>query len=303
MNITTTINQNTMSSREIAKLVGSRDAAVNLSIERLVARGVVSVEKTVFANQEMRSGSLTLGRAAKAYGLHRSSLYEAAERGRISTRTNAQGQKVVDLADMDALYGRPDITSPVGKSVGQERVYEYLLNKRNSLVVVAQICPEFMARVVDRWQELEDELAERKAVALPTDYITALEHLLEAKRAEQAAIAERDLAVATKAQIGAKREATAMATASAAARKARQLEQELGRGAMHATITAVENATGRKFGKQGFQPLKAWCKRLDVIAPKAQCPRYGEVRSWPAMAWLEVYGIDLGELFGVEADA
>jgi len=29
---------------------------------------------------------------------------------------------------------------------------EYLLNKRDSLVLVAQNCPEFTARIVDRWQ-------------------------------------------------------------------------------------------------------------------------------------------------------
>ena len=32
---------------------------------------------------------------------------------------------------------------------------EYLLNKRDSLILVAQNCPQFTARIVDRWQELE----------------------------------------------------------------------------------------------------------------------------------------------------
>lgn len=32
---------------------------------------------------------------------------------------------------------------------------EYRLCKRDSLIVVAQLCPEFTARIVDRWQELE----------------------------------------------------------------------------------------------------------------------------------------------------
>lgn len=32
---------------------------------------------------------------------------------------------------------------------------EYRLNKRDTLVVVAQLSPEFTARLVDRWQELE----------------------------------------------------------------------------------------------------------------------------------------------------
>ena len=31
----------------------------------------------------------------------------------------------------------------------------YLVNKRDSYIVVAQLCPEFTARLVDRWQELE----------------------------------------------------------------------------------------------------------------------------------------------------
>lgn len=35
---------------------------------------------------------------------------------------------------------------------------EYLFNKRDSLVLVAQNCPEFTARIADRWQELEQQL-------------------------------------------------------------------------------------------------------------------------------------------------
>lgn len=35
----------------------------------------------------------------------------------------------------------------------------YHLDKRSSLIVVAQLSPEFTARVVDRWQELEARVA------------------------------------------------------------------------------------------------------------------------------------------------
>ena len=34
---------------------------------------------------------------------------------------------------------------------------EYLLNKRDSMVLVAQNSPEFTAAIVDRWQELENQ--------------------------------------------------------------------------------------------------------------------------------------------------
>ena len=42
---------------------------------------------------------------------------------------------------------------------GSRSVDVYVVNKRNSYIVVAQLCPEFTARLVDRWQELEDKQA------------------------------------------------------------------------------------------------------------------------------------------------
>lgn len=38
-----------------------------------------------------------------------------------------------------------------------QTVFEYQVAKRDSYVVVAQLCPEFTARLVDRWQELEQK--------------------------------------------------------------------------------------------------------------------------------------------------
>lgn len=51
---------------------------------------------------------------------------------------------------------------------------EYLLNKRDSLILVAQNCPEFTAIIVDRWQELENQQAPK----LPSTYLEALENLV-----------------------------------------------------------------------------------------------------------------------------
>lgn len=141
------------------------------------------------------------------------------------------------------------------------------------------------------------------APTLPADYIGALEHLLASKRAEQLAIEERDNAVATKAEIGSRREATAMATASAAVRQVQKLKDDLGLGTRQAAILAVEKAVGRKFGVSGYVPLRRWCKDRGITAPKVFHPTYGFVRCWPAGAWMEVYQIDLADLFGADGDS
>lgn len=50
---------------------------------------------------------LTVGRMAKLYGLHRSTLYEAIDKGRLSCGFNAKGQKVIDLSEMIRVHGEP----------------------------------------------------------------------------------------------------------------------------------------------------------------------------------------------------
>lgn len=160
-----------------------------------------------------------------------------------------------------------------------------------------EIVRAFKKKLVREFWELVQE-RNRARSSMPENYIEALEHLLASKRSEQLALEQRDHAIATKAEIGSRREATAMATASAAVRKVMHLENELGRGCQHATVTAVEKAAHRSFGSQGFRPLKNWCDSHGVAAPKVQDPRFGWVRSWPAAAWAAVYQIDLAELFG-----
>lgn len=107
----------TMSSREIAELVGSRHDDVKRSIVRLADRGVIGLPP-------MAEYLDTLGRKAS----------------------------------------------------------EYRIGKRDSFVIVAQLSPEFTARLVDRWQELEDELAGRPVldtVAMLNDPATLQRLLLD----------------------------------------------------------------------------------------------------------------------------
>lgn len=195
------------------------------------------------------------------------------------------------------------VTRPQGGGTPTEFA---ILNEPQSTLLLTymrntEIVRAFKKKLVREFWEMVQQRNERNP-SLPADYIGALEHLLASKRSEQLAIEQRDHAIETKAEIGSRREATAMATASAAVRQANQLKEELGRGLRQATVAAVEKVCKRKFGKQGFRPLKNWCAENGVQAPKVHDPRYGWVRSWPAAAWAVVYQIDLAELFGAEGE-
>lgn len=159
----------------------------------------------------------------------------------------------------------------------------------------------FKKKLVREFWEMIQQRNQR-APSLPEDYIGALEHLLASKRSEQLAIEQRDHAIETKAEIGSRREATAMATASAAVRQVQKLKDDLGLGSRQAAVLAVEKAVGRKFGVSGYVPLRRWCKARGITAPKVFHPTFGFVRCWPAGAWMDAYQIDLADLFGADGE-
>ncbi|APX92578.1 hypothetical protein BWR19_06265 [Halomonas sp. 1513] len=74
---------------------------------------------------------------------------------------------------MARLSGKGLITfTPMGeKSSGGRPGVVYHVGKRDSYVIVAQLSPEFTARLVDRWQELEEQVAQPK---LPQTFAEAL---------------------------------------------------------------------------------------------------------------------------------
>ncbi len=172
---------------------------------------------------------------------------------------------------------------------------EYLLNKRDSLILVAQNCPEFTARIVDRWQELEAQQA--KAFAIPKSLPEALRLAADLSEQNERLALERDTAVRTKAEIGSRREATAMATAAAKTKEVARLKHELGRSQQHATVIAVEKATGRKFAKNAYVALRRATKEYGLAAVEVVDARYGSVKAWPAIAWREAYAVELADIF------
>ena len=170
----------------------------------------------------------------------------------------------------------------------------YELSKRDSFVVVARLSPEFTAHIVDRWQELEQQL--NPVFNLPQDLPSALRALADTHEQLQQAQFEREIAVKTKAHISDKKTATAMATASNAVQENTRLKDRIGQSKRNATTLSVERATGKKYP---WKPLRDWCKQHGVSPKKVFDERYGSgINTYPLQAWKDVYNVDLSALFG-----
>ena len=79
---------------------------------------------------------------------------------------------------------------------GQQYI-EYISDKRDSLVIVARLSPEFMAAVIDRWQELEQKVsASQPVVAMPdfTNPAEAARAFADQYEAKQVALEQLALA-------------------------------------------------------------------------------------------------------------
>ncbi|EFS7013255.1 ORF6N domain-containing protein [Salmonella enterica] len=148
---------------------------------------------------------------------------------------------------------------------------------------------------------VEFYFTQRDAIAAPVQReLSTMEILQIAMASEQGRLAAEERAKnveRTKSQISRKREASALGKLSAATRRCRDLEERLGESEKHATITRVEKATGKK-GKYNYVLLRRWCKENGMHPRDVPDERYGSVKSWPAEAWLAVYGTDLKKLAG-----
>lgn len=96
----------------------------------------------------------------------------------VESRHDSVKQSIERLATRTVI----ELPPMVEISTATKPVKVYQLDKRSSLIVVAQLSPEFTARVVDRWQELEAQAA-TPAFQLPTSLPEALR--LAADLAEQ----------------------------------------------------------------------------------------------------------------------
>lgn len=183
------------------------------------------------------------------------------------------------------VVGNPNGTQSVGLRMTRDQCMYVLMRESKA---VRRTATEYLNKPA------------KPAFTLPdfTNPAAAARAWADAIESSQALVIERDHAIATKAHISDKKTATAMATASAKSREVEKLKDQLGFNARHATVISVEKAIHKKFGKQDWRPLKAWCKENGASSVTVPCARYGKAQAWPAGAWGAVYGVDLTELFG-----
>jgi phage regulator Rha-like protein len=104
----------------------------------------------------------------------------------VGSRHDDVKRSIVRLAER-AVIGLPPLAEYLD-SLGRKAT-EYQIGKRDSFVIVAQLSPEFTARLVDRWQELEEQIARPALPGNYADALRALANTVETVSQQQAQIA------------------------------------------------------------------------------------------------------------------
>ena len=97
--------------------------------------------------------------------------------------------KVAAMAE-DPEFGwlsKTDIQYSSGKG-RTETIETYQLDKRQSIAVASRLNTALLMRIIDRWQELENQ----SKPSLPTTYIAALEALIASEKAKELALLQVD---------------------------------------------------------------------------------------------------------------
>lgn len=209
----------------------------------------------------------------------------------------------VELSHSDFLKKVPLV---LGKDAGNfSSIYKDSLNrekpcfrfpKREACLMAMSYSYELQAQVFDRMTAMEQHIA---AQNLPSyaidDPIERAKKWIEEEKQKQIAIQERDHAIATKAEIGSRREATAMGRLSAKVKEVEKLKTQLDSSTGFATIKKVQSLTG---GTYDTYALRRHSKAQGLEIQKAEDANYGSVNSYHKDAWLAVYNINLSSIGG-----
>ena len=235
---------------------------------------------TQFGNSEQSMTSLEISELVNSEHPHvRTSIERLAKRG------------VIQLPPMRKVENNQSLSPNKYTNI---YVFSGEQGKLDSITVVAQLCPEFTAAIVKRWYELEAQIAQPQ-ITTPHDYLSALKALVVSEEQKQIAIQERDHAITTKAEIGSRREATAMGRLSAKVKEVEKLKTQLDSSTGFATIKKVQSLTG---GTYDTYALRRHSKANGLEIQKAEDANYGSVNSYHKDAWLAVYSVNLSLIGG-----
>lgn len=166
-----------------------------------------------------------------------------------------------------------------------EYVAEIILDRDHALTLVSGYDVKLRKRLVDKLSEIETS-AEPGRLALPN-----FEDPIAAARAWANEREARQIAELTKAEIGSRREATAMNTASQAVKRATRLEIELDISMSYATVKRMQGYyRGRSFDWRMLRQISA---ELQLPAQDAPDVNYGTVKAYHADVWREAYALEI----------
>lgn len=169
---------------------------------------------------------------------------------------------------------------------------EYRLPKDLTLTLVAGYNVKIRKRIIDRWLELEAQAAQ-VVPRLPdfSDPVAAARAWADEREA-------RRMAEQTKAEIGSRREATAMNTASQAVKAASRLAAALDVSQRYATVKRMSMLYhGQTFN---WRALKRTAIEMHIPAVDVFDANYGTVKAYHRDVWLEAYALDIPQTGGQE---
>lgn len=165
----------------------------------------------------------------------------------VQSRHDDTKRSIERLVERGIIQLPPMAVSEKINGLGKKQpIKEYVFigeqGKRDSIIVVAQLSPEFTAALVDRWQELEamqPDPMQPDPMQLLNDP-TALRHMLIGYTEKVETLAkERDEAIRTKALIADSRQATVMGRLGQAVKKIDRLETDLGYNRDYKQVKAI----------------------------------------------------------------